>query len=53
MPACCLFRQLDERLRETTRRVVVELPSNWPYLHHFQHVSQRILAATGAAFNTS
>ena len=40
-------------VRETTRRVVVELSSNWPYLHHFQQVSQRILAATGAAFNTS
>ena len=40
-------------VRETTRRVVVELSSNWPYLHHFQHVSQRILAATSAAFNTS
>ena len=40
-------------VRETTRRVVVELSANWPYLHHFQHVSQRILAASGAASNTS
>ena len=40
-------------VRETTRRVVVELSSNWPYLHHFQYVSQRILAGTGVAFNTS
>jgi hypothetical protein len=40
-------------VRETTRRVVVELSSNWPYLHHFQQVSQRILAGAGVAFNTS
>ena len=40
-------------VRETTRRVVVELSSNWPYLHHFQDVSQRILAGASVAFNTS
>jgi hypothetical protein len=40
-------------VHETTRRVVVELSSHWPYLHHFQDVSQRILAKTNAAFDTS
>ena len=40
-------------VRESTRRVVVELSSNWPYLRHFQQVSQRILVLAGAAPNTS
>jgi hypothetical protein len=40
-------------VRESTRRVVIELSSNWPYLRHFQQVSQRILALVGAAPNTS
>ena len=40
-------------VRESTRRVVVELSSNWPYLHHFQQVSRRILLLAGAASNTS
>jgi hypothetical protein len=39
-------------VRETTRRVVVELSSNWPYLHHFQQVSRRILALAGATIDT-
>ena len=41
------------RVRETTRRVVVELSANWPYQHHFQQVVQRILATSSAAPNTS
>ena len=40
-------------VRETTRRVVVELSSNWPYLHHFQQVSRRILLLAAAASDTS
>jgi hypothetical protein len=40
-------------VRESTRRVVVELSSNWPYLRHFRQVSQRILVLAGAAPNTS
>jgi hypothetical protein len=40
-------------VRETTRRVVVELSSNWPYLHHFQQVSRRILLLAVTASNTS
>ena len=41
------------RVRETTRRVVVELSASWPYLDHFQQVSQVILAISSAAPNTS
>jgi hypothetical protein len=40
-------------VRETTRRVVVQLSSNWPYLHHIRHVSQQVLAIAGPAPNTS
>jgi hypothetical protein len=29
---------------ESTRRVLVRLSSSWPYLLHYQHVSQRVLA---------
>jgi hypothetical protein len=29
---------------ETTRRVVVQLSSSWPYLNHYQQVSQQILS---------
>jgi len=28
---------------ESTRRVLVRLSSSWPYLAHYQHVSQRVL----------
>jgi hypothetical protein len=31
------------RVRQTTRRVVVELSSSWPYLKHFLQVGQRLL----------
>ena len=41
------------RVRETTRRVVVELSSSWPYLEHFQQVGQRLLAISSAAPNSS
>ena len=40
-------------VRETTRRVLVELSANWPYLHHFQQVSRRMLVLAGAASNTT
>lgn len=33
------------RVRETTRRVVVQLSASWPYLPHFQKVLQRLLAS--------
>jgi hypothetical protein len=41
------------RVRETTRRVVVELSASWPYLHHFQEVVQRLLAYSLLAPNSS
>jgi hypothetical protein len=37
---------------ESTRRVVVQLSSSWPYLDHYQQVSRCILTA-GGTFNTS
>ena len=40
------------RVRETTRRVHVELSSSWPYLKHFQQVSQQILALSRVALDT-
>lgn len=36
---------------ESSRRIVVRLSSSWPYLHHYQAVSERVLA--GASTNTS
>lgn len=41
------------RVRETTRRVVVELSASWPYWHHFQQVSRRILTPAAIAPDTS
>jgi hypothetical protein len=32
------------RVTESARRVVVELSGSWPYLRHYQHVSERVLA---------
>ena len=40
------------RVRETARRVVVELSSSWPYLKHFQEISQRLLAAQQVSFDS-
>jgi len=37
---------------ETTRRVVVKLSSNWPYLHHFRQIGQQILCARGLVIDT-
>lgn len=40
-------------VRESTRRVVVQLSTSWPYLHHYRQVSQRLLTGRHAAFDTS
>jgi hypothetical protein len=40
------------RVRETARRVVVELSASWPYLDCFLRVGQRILAASPTASDT-
>jgi hypothetical protein len=41
------------RVRETSRRVVVELSASWPYLDHFQQVVRRLLVVSLAAPNSS
>ena len=41
------------RVRESSRRVVVELSASWPYLAHFQHVVRRLLAISLADPNSS
>ena len=41
------------RVRETTRRVLVELSSSWPYLEHLQQASRRVLTAARTAMDTS
>lgn len=38
---------------ETTRRVIVQLSSTWPYLNHYRQVSQQVLATGRASFDTS
>lgn len=40
------------RVRQTTRRVIVELSSHWPYLPHFYGVSRCLLAGAQAAVNS-
>jgi hypothetical protein len=50
---CMRLIKVAALVRETTRRVVVQLSSNWPYLHHIQHVSQRVLAIVGPASDSS
>jgi hypothetical protein len=41
------------RVRETSRRVLVELSASWPYLDHFQDVVRRLFAVSLAAPNSS
>ena len=38
---------------ETTRRVVVQLSSSWPYLDHYQKVSGQVLTLGRASLDTS
>lgn len=38
---------------ERTRRVIVQLSSSWPYLNHYQQVSERVVRAGRASFDTS
>lgn len=38
---------------ESTRRVVVRLSASWPYLGHYQHVSQQVLMFHHASLDTS
>jgi hypothetical protein len=41
------------RVRQTTRRVVVELSSSWPYLNHFLQVGQRLMNPQSASCDSS
>jgi hypothetical protein len=41
------------RVRETSRRVVVELSASWPYLDHYRQVVQCLLVDSLAAPNPS
>jgi hypothetical protein len=41
------------RVRQTSRRVLVELSASWPYLAYFQRVGQRILQAQPLASDSS
>jgi hypothetical protein len=45
--------KVGARIVETTRRIVVQLSSSWPYLDHYQEVSQQVLASGRAAWDTS
>lgn len=40
-------------VRETTRRVIVQLSSSWPYLGHYQRVGEEILAFGQPTADTS
>jgi len=40
------------RVRQTTRRVIVELSSSWPYLEHFYEVSRSLLGTDAAVADT-
>lgn len=37
---------------ESSRRILVQLSSSWPYLNHYQQVSQQLLAGGRAAFDS-
>jgi hypothetical protein len=45
--------KVGARIVETTRRIVVQLSSSWPYLDHYQEVSQQVLASGRVAWDTS
>lgn len=45
--------KVGARVLETTRRVIVQLSSSWPYLNHYRQVSRQVLATGRASFDTS
>jgi len=45
--------KVGARIVESTRRVVVQLSSSWPYLDHYHEVSQQVLASGRVAWDTS
>jgi len=44
--------KVGARIVETTRRVIVQLSSSWPYLDHYQKISRQVLASGRAAWDT-
>ena len=48
-----LLEQFIASFDESTRRVIVELSSSWPYLDHFQEVLRRLAAFFSPAPNSS
>ena len=40
-------------VRESTRRVVVQLSSSWPYLGHYRQVAEQLFVGKQVAFDTS
>jgi len=45
--------KVGARVLETTRRVIVQLSSSWPYLNHYSQVGRQVLATSRASFDTS
>jgi hypothetical protein len=45
--------KVGARIVETTRRILVQLSSSWPYLNHYDEVSRQILASGRATSDTS
>jgi len=39
-------------VRESTRRVVVQLSSSWPYLHHYWRVAEQLIAGVRPAYDS-
>ena len=45
--------KVGARVLETTRRVIVQLSSSWPYLNHYCQVGRQVLVTGRASFDTS
>ena len=45
--------KVGARIVETTRRIVLQLSSSWPYLDHYYQVSRQVLTSGRAASDTS
>ena len=41
------------RVRQTSRRVWVELSASWPYLEHFRKIGQRVLQTPQVSLDSS
>jgi hypothetical protein len=45
--------KVGARVVETTRRVIVQLSSGWPYLNHYRQVALQVLTPSQPSFDTS